>query len=78
MKQDLNNEDAQALIDAAARNQILSRNVFSTHDGQELLALWKEFYVMCDLYGQDDRAMVYAVAQRDFVLEVEAATKRRT
>lgn len=73
----LNEDEYQAVVEKAARNQTLARNVFSTAEGRELLNMWMDFYVMCDLYGNDDRAMVYAVAQRDFVLEIDAAVKRR-
>ncbi len=73
----LDNKEYQKLVKLQARHQTLVRNVFSTADGRELLELWMDEYVHGDLYGPDDRAMIYRIGQRDLVLEIEHAVKRR-
>ena len=48
----------------------LMYNVFSTPQGKELLDEWQEVFVKGKLYHESDRTTVYAIAQRDFVLEI--------
>lgn len=67
---------AEEMVEIAARNQLLVRNVFSTPEGKELLELWNSVYVMCDFWGKDDRDMHYAIGQRDLIIEIKAAAQR--
>ena len=56
----------------AKRFNTLCRNVFSTHDGGELMNHMKRLFVDVRLYDDDERKMVYNVAQHDFVRELES------
>lgn len=56
------------------RFNILCRNVFSTAEGRELMDHMKRLYVDVKLYQETDRATVYAVAQCDFIRELESHT----
>lgn len=50
----------------------LVRRVFVSPDGQELLAMMQKTFVEGPIYDESERATVYALAQRDFVLELKS------
>ncbi len=62
------------MIDPVAENErfrILCRNLFSSGDGKELIESLSRIYCDGKLYQETDRATIYAIAQRDLVLELK-------
>jgi len=66
---------AAELIVQADIIKLLSRNVFNTAAGKDLLKELKNIYVYGNLYCSTDRDTVYYVAQRDLILELESYSK---
>ena len=64
--------DAQEIIKRADRLRTLTRQVLGSGSGKELLEELERVYVQGKLYQETDRATIYAVAQRDFILELKA------
>ena len=62
--------DAQEIVARANKVKNLARSVFSSAQGQELLAELKHVYCNGKLYCDSDRDTVYFIAQRDLVLEL--------
>ena len=67
--------DAQEIVARANKVKNLARSVFSSAQGQELLAELKHVYCDGKLYCDSDRDTVYFIAQRDLILELEHHTK---
>ncbi len=49
----------------------LCRRVFSGGEGKQLMDHLQRYYVDIKLYADNDRAMIYNVAQRDLVMEMK-------
>ncbi len=64
----MNNVDE--IIKNANRIKQLTRSVFSTAQGQELMKELKKIYCDGKLYCNNDRDTVYFVAQRDLIIEL--------
>ena len=67
--------DAQEIVARANKVKNLTRSVFSSAQGQELLAELKNVYCDGKLYCDSERDTVYFIAQRDLILELEHHTK---
>lgn len=67
--------NAAEIIARANKVKNLARSVFSSAQGQELLAELKHIYCDGKLYCDDDRDTVYFIAQRDLILELVHHTK---
>ena len=67
--------DAVDIVARANKVKNLARAVFSSAQGQELLAELKHVYCDGKLYCNDDRDTVYFIAQRDLILELDHHTK---
>lgn len=72
MMQQLKVEDLEK---RRTRFDTLCRNVFSTHEGQELMKMLESMFCDIPMYQETDRLTVYAVAQRDLVLEIKSHVK---
>ena len=67
--------EVQDIIKKAQRVKTLTRNVFSTAEGRELLDELKHIYCDGKLYCDTDRDTIYFVAQRDLILELDSNMK---
>ncbi len=66
------------MINPVAENErfrTLCRNLFSSGDGKELIESLSRIYCDGKLYQETDRATIYAIAQRDLVLELKDITR---
>lgn len=67
--------DADDYFKLKDRFSVLKRVVFGTVEGKELLSLLEQRYVNCKLFQENDRDTVYAIAQRDLIIELKHMTE---
>lgn len=53
----------------------LCRRVFSSGEGRQLMEHMERLFIDVKLYADTDRETVYAVAQRDFVVEMKECAR---
>lgn len=63
--------DAQEIIKRADNLRRLARQVLGQGSGKELMDELHRVYTQGKLYQETDRATIYAVAQRDFIIELQ-------
>ncbi len=63
-------DDVRDIVQKAQRFKTLCRNVLSSGQGRELLDELRDLYMDGKLYQETDRATIYAVAQRDLIMEL--------
>lgn len=61
---------AKEQIDKAEHVKKLTRDVFGSGQGKELLDLWKYYFVYGKLFDENPQTTAYFVARRDFVVEM--------
>ena len=61
---------SQEQVDRAERVKTLTRNVFESGQGKELLDLWRYYFVYGKLFDDNAATTAYFVARRDFVVEL--------
>lgn len=52
-------------------NKAKIRDIFGSGTGKEVLDMWLDTVADAKLFYADERTTVYAIAQRDFVLELK-------
>lgn len=62
------------IVKETKRFNTLCRNVLSSGEGRELLKYLEKIFVDNRLYHDTDRETVYAVAQRDLIVELKSHT----
>ena len=65
-------KNASDIVKDVQRFNTLCRNVFTGGEGQELMEALERIFCDVKLYAETDRATVYAVAQRDLIIELKS------